>query len=118
MMHSVKVTRKNSSNTNDLISYPQSMITYPQPLQQMYYPLSLPYYYSDYDSDFQRRSSILQTSDHSLSIISQTSDNLTKKMVTNMEDFLDQEFNLVMVNLLAIYLFLKNKKFLSKIIRF
>ena len=95
MMHSVKVTRKNSSNTNDLISYPQSMITYPQHFQQMYYPPSLPYYYSDYDSDFQRRSSISQTSDHSLSIISQTSDNSTKKMVTNMEDFLknlDQEF--------------------------
>ena len=96
MMHSVKVlTRKNSSNTNDLISYPQSIITYPQHLQQMYYPPSLPYYYSDYDSDFQRRSSISQTSDHSLSIISQTSDNSTKKMVTTMEDFLknlDQEF--------------------------
>ena len=95
MMHSVKVTRKNSSNTNDLISYPQSMITYPQHLQQMYYPPSLPYYYSDYDSDFQRKSSISQTSDHSLSIISQTSDNSTKKMVTTMEDFLknlDQEF--------------------------
>jgi len=88
-MHSVKVlTRKNSSNTNDLISYPQSMITYPQ---HLYYPPPLPYYYSD----FQRRSSISQTSDHSLSIISQTSDNSTKKMVTNMEDFLknlDQEF--------------------------
>ena len=44
---------------------------------------------------FQRRSSISQTSDHNLSIISQTSDNSTKKMVTNMEDFLknlDQEF--------------------------
>ena len=96
MMHSVKVlTRKNSSNTNDLISYPQSMVTYPQHLQQMYYPPPLPYYYPDYDSDFQRRSSISQTSDHSLSIISQTSDNSTKKMVTNMEDFLknlDQEF--------------------------
>ena len=49
----------------------------------MYYPPPLPYYYPDYDSDFQRRSSISQTSDHSLSIISQTSDNLTKKMVTN-----------------------------------
>jgi len=59
MMHSVKVlTRKNSSNTNDLISYPQSMVTYPQHLQQMYYPPPLPYYYPDYDSDFQRRSSI------------------------------------------------------------
>ena len=60
----------------------------------MYYPPSLPYY-SNYDSDFQRRSSISQTSDHSLSIISQTSDNSTKKMVTNMKDFLknlDQEF--------------------------
>ena len=89
MMHSVKVlTRKNSSNTNDLISYPQSMVTYPQHLQQMYYPPPLPYYYPDYDSDFQRRSSISQTSDHSLSIISQTSDNSTKKMVTNMKDFL------------------------------
>jgi hypothetical protein len=104
MMHSVKVTRKNSSNTNDLISYPQSMI-YPQHfqpqhlqhqhLQQMYYPPSLSYYYPDYDSDFQRRSSISQTSDHSLSVISQISDNLTKKMVISMEDFLknlDQEF--------------------------
>lgn len=92
MMHSVKVIRKNSFSTNDLISYPQSMMTYPQ---QMYYPPSLPYYYPDYDSDFQRRSSISQTSDHSLSVISQTSDNLTKKMDINMEDFLknlDQEF--------------------------
>jgi hypothetical protein len=91
-MHSVKVTRKNS--TDDFINHPQ-MTTYPQYPQhfyqypqQMYYPppqsiSSSLYNYSDHDS---RRSSL----------ISQTSDqNLTKKTIPSMEDFLkhlDHEF--------------------------
>src|SRR5207245_10650588 len=90
-----EINIKKLYNTNDLIYYHQLIITYPHQHQLMYYSPPLSYYYRDYDSDFQRRSSISQSSDHSLSIISQTSDNSTKKMVTNMEDFLknlDQEF--------------------------
>jgi len=89
MMHSVKITKRNSLNTaDDFISHPQ-MTTYSQNFQhpqQIYYPppqSSFSYYYPDYDS--RRSSTISQTSDHSL----------TKKPVPNMEDFLenlDQEF--------------------------
>ena len=105
MMHSVKVTKRNSLNvTDDFTNHPQ-MTTYSQypyhsyhsqPIcysasQSASFPFS--YYYSDYDS---RRSSISQTSDQNLSIPSQGSDcSLTKKPVPNMEDFLknlDQEF--------------------------
>ncbi|CAB5298199.1 unnamed protein product [Rhizophagus irregularis] len=74
MMHSVKVTRKDSSNIDN---YPQSMTAYPQYSQQI-------------------RTSISQISDHSTSVNSQISDHSSiKKIVPNMEDFLknlDQEF--------------------------
>jgi hypothetical protein len=102
MMHSVKVTKRSSSNVTDDFINNSQMTTYSQyPYysyypQPMYYPTSqlASYYYSDYDS---RRSSIIsQNSDQSLSISSQISDqNLTKKTVPNMEDFLknlDQEY--------------------------
>lgn len=96
MMHSVKVTRKNSSddsiNHSQMTTYPQYP-QYPQYFQypqQMYYSLppqsiasSSLYNYSDHDS---RRSSL----------ISQNSDqSLVKKSAPNMEDFLkslDQEY--------------------------
>ena len=87
MMHSVKVTRRNS--TDDFIHHSQ-MATYSQYPQQIYYPppqsmsSSSLYNYSDHDS--RRSSLILQTSEQSL---------LTKKTVPSMEDFLkqlDQEF--------------------------
>lgn len=93
MMHSVKVTRKSStddfnnpSQMTAYLQYPQHFYQYPQ---QIYYPppqsmsSSSLYNYSDHDS---RRSSL----------ISQTSDqSLTKKIIPSMEDFLkhlDQEF--------------------------
>ena len=97
MMHSVKVTKKNS--TDDFVNHP-SMTTYPQHFQhpqysqQIYYPppqSSFSYYYPDYDS--RRSSTISQTSDQSLSFSSQISD--YKKPVPNIEDFLkelDKEF--------------------------
>jgi hypothetical protein len=93
MMHSTKVSKRNSFSTeDDFIDYSQMTQHFQYPYQysqHMYYPsLQSPFSY-DYDS---RRSSIIssdQTSD-------QTSDyNLTKKIVPNMEDFLkdlDQEF--------------------------
>ncbi len=93
MMHSVKVTRKNSPNID---SHLQSMTTYSQYPQQMYYPSPFSYNYPDCNSDIQRRTSISQISDHSISVNSQISDHsLTKKIVPNIEDFLknlDQEF--------------------------
>ena len=94
MMHSVKVTKKNSAD--DFISHPQ-MTTYSQHFQHpqpIYYPppqSSFSYYYPDYDS--RRSSTISQTSDQSLSFISQTSDH--KKSTLSIEDFLkelDKEF--------------------------
>lgn len=100
MMHSVKVTKRNSPNiTDDFISNSQ-MTTYSQYPYHSYYPQqmyysSYPYYHSDYDS---RRSSInSQLSDQSLSVSSQASldHSLTKKTVLNIEDFLknlDQEY--------------------------
>ncbi|RIA93617.1 hypothetical protein C1645_819136 [Glomus cerebriforme] len=105
MMHSVKVTKRNSLNVaDDFTNHPQ-IITYfqypyysyhSQPIcylasQSASFPFS--YYYSDYDS---RRFSISQTSDQNLSIPLQESDySLTKKPIPNMKDFLknlDQEF--------------------------
>ena len=100
MMHSVKITRKNTLNNTDDFINPSQMTAYSQHLQysqQIYYPppqSSFSYYYPDYDS--RRSSTISQTSDQSCSIFSQISDHsLTKKPVPNMEDFLenlDQEF--------------------------
>ena len=97
MMHSVKITRKNTlNNTDDFINHSQ-MTAYSQHLQypqQIYYPppqSSFSYYHPDYDS--RRSSTISQTSDQSLSFSSQTSD--YKKPVPNIEDFLkelDKEF--------------------------
>ncbi|CAB5199068.1 unnamed protein product [Rhizophagus irregularis] len=93
MMHSVKVTRKDSSNIDN---YPQSMTAYPQYSQQMYFPSPFSYNYPDCDYNIQRRTSISQISDHSTSVNSQISDHSSiKKIVPNMEDFLknlDQEF--------------------------
>ncbi|GBB90427.1 hypothetical protein RclHR1_07760013 [Rhizophagus clarus] len=100
MMHSVKVTKRNSSNVTDDFINNSQMTTYSQYPYHSYYPQqmyysSYPYYHSDYDS---RRSSIIsQLSDQSLSISSQTSldHNLTKKTIPSMEDFLknlDQEY--------------------------
>ena len=97
MMHSVKVTKKNS--TDDLVNHP-SMTTYsqhfqhPQYPQQLYYPppqSSFSYYYPDYNS--RRSSTNSQISDQSLSFSSQISD--YKKSVPSIEDFLkelDKEF--------------------------
>jgi hypothetical protein len=97
MMHSVKVTKKNS--TDDFVNHP-SMTTYsqhfqhPQYSQQVYYPppqSSFSYYYPDYDS--RRSSTNSQISDQSLSFSLQTSD--YKKSVPSIEDFLkelDKEF--------------------------
>ena len=88
MMHSVKVTKKNS--TDDFVNHP-SMTTYSQ---QVYYPppqSSFSYYYPDYDS--RRSSTNSQISDQSLSFSLQTSD--YKKSVPSIEDFLkelDKEF--------------------------
>ncbi|CAB5362730.1 unnamed protein product [Rhizophagus irregularis] len=82
MMHSVKVTRKDSSNIDN---YPQSMTAYPQYSQQMYFLSPFSYNYPDCDYNIQRRTSISQISDHSS----------MKKIVPNMEDFLKnlyQEF--------------------------
>jgi hypothetical protein len=101
-MHSVKVNRRDSLNTTDDFIHPQ-MATYSQHSQHSQYPQpiyypppqsSFSYYYPDYDS--RRSSSISQTSDQSLSILSQTPDyNLTKKSVPIIDDFLedlDKEF--------------------------
>jgi len=93
MMHSVKVTRKSSTddfnNPSQMITYPQYPQHFYQYPQQIYYPPSQSmsssslYNYSDHDS---RKSSL----------ISQTSDqSLTKKTIPSIEDFLkylDQEF--------------------------
>ncbi|GBC49584.2 uncharacterized protein OCT59_000064 [Rhizophagus irregularis] len=93
MMHSVKVTRKDSSNIDN---YPQSMTAYPQYSQQMYFLSPFSYNYPDCDYNIQRRTLISQISDHSTSVNSQISDHSSiKKIVPNMEDFLknlDQEF--------------------------
>ncbi|CAG8562730.1 uncharacterized protein OCT59_023864 [Rhizophagus irregularis] len=93
MMHSVKVTRKDSSNIDN---YPQSMTAYPQYSQQMYFLSPFSYNYPDCDYNIQSRTSISQISDHSTSVNSQISDHSSiKKIVPNMEDFLqnlDQEF--------------------------
>ena len=82
MMHSVKVTRKNSSHSSP------SSLSYSTPS-----PLS--YNHSDCDFDIQSRSrSLSLTSDHSL--FSQISDrSLSKKTIPSMKDFLeglDKEF--------------------------
>ena len=86
MMHSVKVTKRNSPTDDQMAMYPQHPYYFHQ---QMYYPPSRSisptslYNYSDYDS---RRSSLMfQTSDQSL----------VKKTVPDMEHFLkclDQEY--------------------------
>ncbi|RIA94235.1 hypothetical protein C1645_818321 [Glomus cerebriforme] len=95
MMHSVKVTRKDSlfdefSQMHHLLH--PSPSSSPSPLQSTPSPLS--YNYSDYNSEIQSRSrSLSLTSDHSL--FSQISDNLSRKVVPNMKDFLeglDKEF--------------------------
>ena len=94
MMHSVKITKRNSLNTtDDFISHSQNF----QHPQQIYYSppqSSFSYYYPDYVS--RRSLTISQTSDQSCSIFSQISDHsLTKKPVPNMKNFLenlDQEF--------------------------
>ena len=101
MMHSVKITRKNTLNNTDDFINPSQMTAYSQHLQypqQIYYPppqSSFSYYYSDYDS--RRSSTISQTSDQSCSIYSQIlNHSLTKKPVLNIKDFLenlDQEFD-------------------------
>jgi hypothetical protein len=88
-MHSVKVTKKSSlSDEFTQMHYTPS----PPPLQTTPSPLS--YNYSDSNSDIQNRSrSLSLTSDHSL--FSQISDNLSRKVVPNMKDFLeglDKEF--------------------------
>ena len=96
MMHSVKVTRKNSQS--DGFIQPQQLLhpspsPSPSPLYSTPSPIS--YNHSDYNSDIQSKSrSLSLTSDHSL--FSHISDqNLPKKDVPNMKDFLeglDKEF--------------------------
>ena len=88
MMHSVKVTKKNSLTDDQMAIYPQYPYYFQYP-QHMYYP----------PSQSVSSSSLYNYSDHDLrrsSLISQTSDqSLTKKTVPNMEDFLkhlDQEY--------------------------
>jgi hypothetical protein len=92
MMHSVKVTRKNSQS--DGFIQPQQLLhpsPSPSPLHSTPSPIS--HNYSDYNSDVQSRSrSLSLTSDYSL--FSHISD-LPKKNVPNMKDFLeglDKEF--------------------------
>jgi len=78
MMHSVKVTRKNS-------------LTHPSPSPSLYStPSPLSYNHSDCDSDIQSRSrSLSLTSDHSL--FSQISDrSLSKKATPSIKDFLEE----------------------------
>ena len=97
MIHSVKVTRKNSQS--DGFIQPQQLLhpsplPSPSPLYSTPSPIS--YNYFDYNSDIQSKSRSLSLTDSDHSLFSHISDqNLPKKDVPNMKDFLeglDKEF--------------------------
>jgi hypothetical protein len=96
MMHSVKVTARKGSLSDEFSQMHHLLHFSPSPsLSPSLSPSPISYNHSDYNSDVQSRSrSLSLTSDHSLH--SRISDNLSKKVAPpNMKDFLeglDKEF--------------------------